>query len=818
MKKRVDPEKATDPVSKALAAYQAQQDVMDPAGSSLHLDPSMNTMGRVDPPASKATTSYQIFGCIQEMCATPSTNGPLQIDAAAPALQFQHSSLHAWLESGPLSTMDLPNHPSFSPVGAASPSSQGLPGMTIPVSLSQLGSFFSTSSMPLVTVNSIHSTAPLNSRPAPTSGQSLAMMDTQPQTFESMKGGLSKQLHIDCKDAEQCHAQGEGLAGKQVLGHQDELSITANKAVSQYNNFGTCALTELDLETDRDVDASMESEIGGLFYEPPQFPCSSESPFLSYDLIQNCQSLQAYSPLGIRRMIVSMGNCITTPPYHLSESPFQGNSPQSRLRSAAQSFSGSPSILRKRARQLMIPAKQGSTGRKKDRQVGPSWTSPRIKEKKEITTGLLTCSVKTPDDTVQGNPTKDTVEWTARQATCQARTALFVSPSKHFGSVLNAQNVPQGLHPNSESNSQDYTNDRNGGVEYSSPPVYAQDCRQVATCSTGMCEAAGGKYIERRLHGISLEYQSQSSRWGDSEQAMKEGVVCAEQTKNGQGQLHFPVEANTLPMPLVVCKDNCGDSTVFGGKRRFGGLRASCEAGVVSSGTLISEAVLSEVPDEREMMSPGAMSTFAVTCASPGGAVLQGTPGNDWLAEFESINFASVMSDSSFASPTAIWGEHWRVDPFASAEKEISISFEEGSEVPVGGREVNALRIMESLNGDNVPGNCEAEEVFAKLPSAVCMASPHSQYRTQRDLGQSAHDCKENLKKVSTVDGETSSSFINWLMPFQVDRFSPECGIARTPVRVSTLGLNDGSGKTQVVSGGSCDRSSPSTYLLKGCR
>ncbi len=38
---------------------------------------------------------------------------------------------------------------------------------------------------------------------------------------------------------------------------------------------------------------------------------------------------------------------------------------------------------------------------------------------------------------------------------------------------------------------------------------------------------------------------------------------------------------------------------------------------------------------------------------------------------------ASVMSDSSFASPTAIWGEHWRVDPFASAEKEISISFEE---------------------------------------------------------------------------------------------------------------------------------------------
>jgi hypothetical protein len=34
-----------------------------------------------------------------------------------------------------------------------------------------------------------------------------------------------------------------------------------------------------------------------------------------------------------------------------------------------------------------------------------------------------------------------------------------------------------------------------------------------------------------------------------------DGVVCAEQTeKNGQGQLHFPLEKNTLPMPLVgVC-------------------------------------------------------------------------------------------------------------------------------------------------------------------------------------------------------------------------------------------------------------------------
>jgi hypothetical protein len=32
------------------------------------------------------------------------------------------------------------------------------------------------------------------------------------------------------------------------------------------------------------------------------------------------------------------------------------------------------------------------------------------------------------------------------------------------------------------------------------------------------------------------------------------------------------------------------------------------------------------------------------------------------------------MSDGSFSSPTAIWREHWRVDPFSSAEKGGAIS------------------------------------------------------------------------------------------------------------------------------------------------
>jgi hypothetical protein len=86
----------------------------------------------------------------------------------------------------------------------------------------------------------------------------------------------------------------------------------------------------------------------------------------------------------------------------------------------------------------------------------------------------------------------------------------------------------------------------------------------------------------------------------------------------------------------------------------------------------------------------------------------------------------------------------------------------QGSDAPARGREDDALGIMEHLNEDNAAAYCEAEEVLASLPSAVCMASPHSQYRTRTNVGQSPHDCKENMRNIS-VDGGTSSSFVNWL-------------------------------------------------------
>lgn len=837
MKKRVDPETATDPVSKALAAYQAQQDAITSAGSSMHLEPAMNMTGRVGPSTSKFKTFCQPFECFRGMSTNPymtfyDGDGDLPMSkaavTAAAAAPLQQSSLHAWLESGALSTtMDLPRHPSFSLVSPMSPSSKGFPSMAIPSPLSTSASFL-TSSMPVAPLDSMDSITPLHGRPAATSGQSVATMDTQQPETKSMMEGVTKLLDTNPTSAAECDdTQGDNPTGNEVVGYQDEVLRAANQAVGDYHPGATYMLMEVELEEeDRDTEGSMGIEMEGLFYEPPRFPCSSESPFVSYDLIQSGQALQAYSPLGIRQMIVSMGNCITPPPYHLSsESPFQGNSPQSRLRSAAQSFSGSPSILRKRPRHLVIPPKQGNnnTGGKKDRRLGPSWMSPRVKEEKTTTADLLNCSVKTPDSTVQCSSLREE----SVKPDCQARTALFVSPPYHLGKSSSSEVVPGDL-LNSEYRTQDCTKDRSGGVGcYSSLPTSAQDGREVAaTCSTGISEAAGGKCTKQQSHGLTHEYHTGSIQWADSEQATKEWSLLVEQRTNGKGKPFFPLEANTLSTHVLVGTEKDDSGMVLGGNPGFGEMRASCEASMLRSESLIAAAaVSSKVPDQTEIMSQGgSMPPLGVWASlryasSPGSAVLQEAPGIDWLAELESINFASVMSDGSFSSPTAIWREHWRVDPFPSPEKDGAISSVEGSDAPARGREDDALGIMEHLNEDNAAAYCEAEEVLASLPSAVCMASPHSQYRTRTNVGHSPHDCKENMRNIS-VDGGTSSSFVNWLPPFHVDFLSPDRGITRTPVRGgSTLGLNGGLDETHAVGGGgSCDQFSPSIYLLKECR
>ncbi|KAF5726200.1 myb family transcription factor family protein [Tripterygium wilfordii] len=113
---------------------------------------------------------------------------------------------------------------------------------------------------------------------------------------------------------------------------------------------------------------------GALCYEPPRFP-SMDVPFLSCDLIQSGSDMQQeYSPLGIRQLMMSSMNCFT--PFRLWDSPSRDSSPEAVLKSAAKTFTGTPSILKKRNRDLLSPL----SDRRADKKLEIDVTSSLSKE------------------------------------------------------------------------------------------------------------------------------------------------------------------------------------------------------------------------------------------------------------------------------------------------------------------------------------------------------------------------------------------------------------------------------------------------------
>ncbi|CAN6346952.1 unnamed protein product [Urochloa humidicola] len=95
-----------------------------------------------------------------------------------------------------------------------------------------------------------------------------------------------------------------------------------------------------------------KEDSGPLCYEPPCFP-SFEVPFVSCELVTS-GDLPEYSPLGIRELMRSSLNFST--PVRLWGSPTHDGSPDAVLKNAAKSFVGTPSIMKKRQRDLSFPS------------------------------------------------------------------------------------------------------------------------------------------------------------------------------------------------------------------------------------------------------------------------------------------------------------------------------------------------------------------------------------------------------------------------------------------------------------------------------
>ncbi|WVZ97095.1 hypothetical protein U9M48_042656 [Paspalum notatum var. saurae] len=109
-----------------------------------------------------------------------------------------------------------------------------------------------------------------------------------------------------------------------------------------------------------DTVLSEKEHAGALCYEPPCFP-SFDVPFVSCELVTS-SDLPEYSPLGIRELMRSSLNSPT--PVRLWGSPTRDGSPEAVLKNAAKRFVCTPSIMKKRPRDLSSPVLDIRSGKK----------------------------------------------------------------------------------------------------------------------------------------------------------------------------------------------------------------------------------------------------------------------------------------------------------------------------------------------------------------------------------------------------------------------------------------------------------------------
>lgn len=147
---------------------------------------------------------------------------------------------------------------------------------------------------------------------------------------------------------------------------KDSSKLVPVNSFSSRSDAQTCPMnTKQDVLKD-------QKDKGALCYEPPRFP-SVDVPFFSCDLVQSGSDMQQeYSPLGIRQLMMSSMNCLT--PFRLWDSPVRDDSPDAVLKSAAKTFTGTPTILKKRHRELFSPLSDRRCDKKLETHVTSSLT------------------------------------------------------------------------------------------------------------------------------------------------------------------------------------------------------------------------------------------------------------------------------------------------------------------------------------------------------------------------------------------------------------------------------------------------------------
>ncbi|CAI9755656.1 unnamed protein product [Fraxinus pennsylvanica] len=204
--------------------------------------------------------------------------------------------------------------------------------------------------------SSFSKTFPVPSELPPEDGLDMYSIDPY-QLNDSLHGNVEQEYVLPRKHDDLIYSKESGCF---PCKHGSEQANCSPKLVP-VNDF-SLASNDTQGCSSRDKDPVLKDEqkdCGALFYEPPRFP-SLDLPFFSCDLIQPGSDMQQeYSPLGIRQLMLSSLN-----PYKLWDSPSRDDSSAALLKSAAKNFTGTPSILKKRHRDLVSPLSENRCQKK----------------------------------------------------------------------------------------------------------------------------------------------------------------------------------------------------------------------------------------------------------------------------------------------------------------------------------------------------------------------------------------------------------------------------------------------------------------------
>ncbi|XP_057466669.1 transcription factor MYB3R-1-like isoform X1 [Actinidia eriantha] len=498
------------------------------------------------------------------------------------------------------------------------------------------------------------------------------------------------------------------------------------------DNIQTCSSMD-----DNAIVTTEQPDTGALFYEPPRFP-SLEIPFFSCDLIQSGNDMQQeYSPLGIRQLMSSV-NCFS--PYRLWDSPSRDHSPDAVLKSAAKTFTCTPSILKKRSRDLVSPM------------------SERRIEKK-----------------LESDMNQESFSSLARDFS--RLDVMFDENGKQQAPLLSPLSNQNGKSSNSPNNKENVDHALEAGIE--------ERRDTVGNTISGKEFNKSNSQDRKKRETVTVD----ATTMGDSNVA----------TQNVQQTSGILVEHNKNDLPfvspnrLVIKSDRAlGLSNRTLGSQYSRGLETTSNQRMLSESS--SGNPCSSIVSTPSVAGKSRLVTVTSAHSAPASnplEIMAASSGHDIGVESFSI-FGETPFKRSIESPSA-WKSPWFLNSFLPGPRvDTDITIEDiGYFMSPKDTSYDAIGLMKQLSEHTAAAFADAQEVLGdETPETILKQRCfNGQKLDQENYVQTGND----LHLASTV-----------LTERRVLDFS-ECG---------TPGKEKESGKSSAAT----SFSSPSSYLLKGCR